>query len=98
MLTGMLNHNTTTTTVITKAPDSIKRLTQKRIIRMTLVAMRHNIKIYNITQCKFLLTLKMDVPILIDAYWMQCIEFGLSSFSVIWFADMGAYLWNPTEL
>ena len=65
---------------------------------MALVAMRHNIKIYSITQCKFLLTLKMGVPILIGTYWMQCIEFGLSSFSVIWFADIGAYLWNPTDL
>ena len=65
---------------------------------MALVAMCHNIQLYNITQCKFLLTLKMGVPILFGTYWMQCIDFGLSSFSVILFADMGAYLWNPTEL
>ena len=50
-------------------------------IRMVLVAMRHNIKIYSIVQCKFLLTLKMGVPILIGTYWMQCIEFGLSFFN-----------------
>ena len=83
MLTGTLNHNTTTTTtaVITKAPDSIKRLSQKWIIRMALVAMRHNIKIYPTIQWKFLLTLKTGVPILIGTYWMPCIEFGLSFFS-----------------
>ena len=50
-------------------------------IRMVLVAMRHNIKIYPIIQCKFLLTLKMGVPVLIGTYWMQCIELGLSFFS-----------------
>ena len=60
---------------------------------MALVAMRHNIKMYPTIQHKFLLTLKMGVPILIGTYWMQYIEFGLS-FSVIWFADMVAYLWN----
>ena len=81
MLTATLNHNTTTTAVITKAPDSIKRLSQKWIIRMALVAMRHNIKIYPTIQWKFLLTLKTGVPILIATYWMPCIEFGLSFFS-----------------
>ena len=83
MLTGTLNHDTTktTTAIITKAPDSIKRLSQKWIIRMALVAMRHNIKIYPTIQWKFLLTLKTGVPILIATYWMSCIEFGLSFFS-----------------
>ena len=82
MLTGTLNHNTTTTTaVITKAPDSIKRLSQKWIICKALVAMRHNIKIYPTIQWKFLLTLKTGEPILISTYWMPCIEFGLSFFS-----------------
>ena len=85
MLTKALNHNNTTTTttpaVITEAPDSIKRLTQKWIIRMVLVVMCHNIKINPIIQCKFLLTLKMGVSLLIGTYWMQCIEFCLSFFS-----------------
>ena len=80
MLSGTLNH-TTTTTVITKAPDWIKRLSQKWIIRMALVAMRHNIKNYPTIQWKFLFTLKTGVPILVPSYWMPCIEFCLSFFS-----------------
>ena len=48
---------------------------------MTVVAMHDNIKIYPTIQCKFLLTLKMGVPILIGTYWMQFIEFSLSFFS-----------------
>ena len=35
------------------------------MIRTTLVAMRHNIKIYPTIQWKFLLTLETGVPILI---------------------------------
>ena len=61
-------------------PLTQKRLTQKWIVRMAVVSVRHNIKIYPTIQCKFLLILKMWVPILIGTYWMQCIEFGLSFF------------------
>ena len=60
---------------------------------MSLVAVRHNIKIYPTIQYKFLLTLEMGVPILIGTYWMQCIEFGLSFLS-----DMVAFSVEPNKI
>ena len=57
---------------------------------MTVVASGQNVKTYPTTQCKLLLILKMGVPVLIDALWMQFIElnwtlywFGLLTYSPI---------------
>ena len=41
---------------------------------MTAVALGQNDKIYLTTECKFLLILKIGVPVLIGASWMQCTE------------------------
>ena len=41
---------------------------------MTGVAMGQNVKTYPTTQCKFLLILKIGVPVFIGASWMQCTE------------------------
>ena len=63
----------------------MKRLSQKWIIRMALVATRQNIKIYPTNQWKFLLTLKTGEPILMGTYRMPCIEFDLFFFSdMVW--------------
>ena len=37
---------------------------------MTVVAMDHNVKTYPTIQCKFLLILKMGVPVFIGASWV----------------------------
>ena len=68
--------------IFTKAPDWIKRLIQKWIIRTVVVAIRHNIKIYPTIQCKFLKIFE-NRSTCIGTYWMQCIEDGLSFFSVM---------------
>ena len=81
---------------ITKAPDWIKRLIQIWIIRMAVFAMRHNIKIYPTIQCKFLLILKMGVPVSVPT---GCnVLKSAYPFSVLWFTDILAYLWKQTEL
>ena len=41
---------------------------------MTVVALGQNVKTYPTTQGKFLLILKMGVPVFIGAYWVQCTE------------------------
>ena len=41
---------------------------------MTVVALGQNVKTYPITECKFLLILKMGVPVFISASWMQFTE------------------------
>ena len=81
---------------ITKAPDWIKRLIQKWIIRMAVFDMRHNIKIYPTIQCKFLLIWKMGVPVSVPT---GCnVSKSACPFSVLWFTDILAYLWKQTEL
>ena len=41
---------------------------------MIVVALGQNVKTYPTTQCKFLLILKMGVPLFMGASWMQCTE------------------------
>ena len=45
---------------------------------MTVVALGQNVKTYPTTQCKFLLILKIGVPVFIDASWMHCTELALT--------------------
>ena len=60
---------------ITKAYDFKKQMyTEEQYSGLTLVAMDQNVKTYPTTQCKFLLILKMGVPVFIGAFWMQCTE------------------------
>ena len=42
---------------------------------MTLVALGQNVKTYPTTQCKFLLILKMGVPVFIGASWIKFIKY-----------------------
>ena len=89
----MANFHESNSFTITKAPDWI----QKWIICMAVVSMHHNIKIFPTIQCKFLLILKMEDPVLIGICWMQLLN-SAYPLSMIWFTDKFAYLWKQTEL
>ena len=45
---------------------------------MAAVALGENVKTYSTIQCKFLLILKMGVPVFIGASWMQFTELWLT--------------------
>ena len=45
---------------------------------MAAVALGENVKTYTTIQCKFLLILKMGVPVFIGASWMQFTELWLT--------------------
>ena len=66
---------------ISKTSSLLKQLTEETDLCrnehsscMTMVAMGQNVQTYLTTQCKFLLVLKMGVPVFICASWMQCTE------------------------
>ena len=61
---------------ITEAYDWRNRSMQKWtfFLCMAVVALGENVKTYPTTQCKFLLILKMGVPVFIGASWMQFTE------------------------
>ena len=50
---------------------------------MTVAALDQNVKTYPTTQCKFLLILKMGLPVFIGASSMQCTELSYTPFSGI---------------
>ena len=62
---------------ITKVYDGRNRSMQNGTFflhAVAMVALDHNVKTYPTTQCKFLLILKMGVPVFIGASWVQFTE------------------------
>ena len=63
-ITSLLKH-------LTEETDSCRN---QHSSSMTVVALGQNVKTYATTQYKFLLILKIGVPVFIVASWMQCTE------------------------
>ena len=63
-----------TTLLLKQLTEEIDLCSNEQSFCMTVVTMGQNVKTYPTTQCKFLLILKMGVPVFICASWMQCTE------------------------
>ena len=62
-----------------------------------MVALGKNVKTYLNTQCKFLLVLKMGVPVFMRVFLDAMYRIILNRL-VVWFTDVLAYLEMQTEL
>ena len=63
-----------TTSLLKHTTEETDQCTNEHFFCMAAVALGENVKAYSTIQCKFLLILKMGVPVFIGASWMQFTE------------------------
>ena len=63
-----------TTSLLKHTTEETDQCRNEHSFCMAAVALGENVKTYSTIQCKFLLILKMGVPVFIGASWMQFTE------------------------